>query len=188
MLNFNFNPFPVLETDRLLFERIAVEHAPRLFQWRSNEEVMRYIARPKPKTMADVVDLIHRNNDLIAKNEGLVWMLKLKDRGEYCGNILLWQLSKENHRAEVGYMLGPEFWRRGLVSEALQEVLRYAFQELYLHSIEANVDPRNEASCKLLEKTGFTREAFFRQNLLWEGEFLDTVIYSLLAVDWKAAR
>jgi ribosomal-protein-alanine N-acetyltransferase len=59
--------------------------------------------------------------------------------------------------------------------------LKYGFNTVGLHSIEANIAPENIASARLLEKAGFVREAYFRENLFFNGRFLDTVIYSILA-------
>jgi ribosomal-protein-alanine N-acetyltransferase len=65
--------------------------------------------------------------------------------------------------------------------EAVSEVIKYGFTVMRLHSIEANVNPDNKASIKLLEKNCFAREAYFKENYFYNGKFLDTVIYSLLA-------
>jgi len=188
MLELNFNPFPELETERLKLERVATVHAEAMFEMRSNDDVMRYIERPRPKSIEDIHVLIRRNNEFIDANEALILFLRVKDTDKFCGNILLWQINKDNHRGEVGYLLHPDYWRKGIVTEAVQEVLRYGFDELKLHSIEANVNPKNEPSWKLLEKCGFVREAYFRENFYWEGKFHDTMIYSLLVQDWKKSR
>jgi ribosomal-protein-alanine N-acetyltransferase len=80
-------------------------------------------------------------------------------------------------------MLLPEFNGKGIVSEAVQEVVNYGFDVMKLHSIEAIIDPLNDASAKVLEKNGFVKEAHLRENEFYEGRFLDTVIYSLLNKD-----
>jgi ribosomal-protein-alanine N-acetyltransferase len=90
-------------------------------------------------------------------------------------------LIKENYRAEVGYMLLPEFWKKGLAKEALLKVIEYGFDEMKLHSIEAHISPRNAASASLLGKTGFVKEAYFKEDFFFNGAFEDTAIYSLLA-------
>ncbi|HSI91748.1 MAG TPA: GNAT family protein, partial [Adhaeribacter sp.] len=96
------------------------------------------------------------------------------------GTICLWRFDKANHRGEIGYQLHPDFWRQGLMHEAMQAVLDFAFQTLNLHSLSANINPENLASRKLLEKNGFVQEAHFRQDFYFRGKFLDSVIFSLL--------
>ncbi|HET7899385.1 MAG TPA: GNAT family protein, partial [Flavisolibacter sp.] len=89
-------------------------------------------------------------------------------------------IEKENHRAEIGYMLEPHLQGKGLMSEALPAVVRYGFTSLQLHSIEARIDPRNKASEALLKKTGFVQEALFKENYRLNEGFADTAVFSLL--------
>jgi ribosomal-protein-alanine N-acetyltransferase len=78
-------------------------------------------------------------------------------------------------------MLLPEYWKKGLAKEALLKVIDFGFNEMKLHSIEAHISPRNTASALLLEKTGFAKEAYFKEDFYFDGAFEDTAIYSLLA-------
>src|SRR5688500_18727940 len=97
------------------------------------------------------------------------------------GNICLWNISREHHKAEIGYVLSTEYHRKGLMDEAVKQVLEYGFNSMKLHSVQANVNPGNIASIKLLEKNGFVKEAHFRENFFYNGRYLDSAIYSLLA-------
>ena len=64
--------------------------------------------------------------------------------------------------------------------EAAKKTIDFGFREMGLHSIEANINPNNLRSTKMLEKCGFVKEAHFRENYYYDGKFLDSVIYSLL--------
>ena len=88
---------------------------------------------------------------------------------------------KEHFRAEIGYMLDPQWQGKGLMQEVMDKLLDYGFSTLGLHSVEANVNPGNIASIRLLERNNFVREAYFRENYFYDGKFLDTLIYSKLA-------
>jgi ribosomal-protein-alanine N-acetyltransferase len=66
------------------------------------------------------------------------------------------------------------------MSEAMDAVLNYGFNAMRLHSLEANVDPANAASIKLLEKKGFLKEAHLKENVFFNGRFIDSAIYSLI--------
>lgn len=77
----------------------------------------------------------------------------------------------------------PEFWGNGFMHESLIKVIDFGFNKLSLHSIEANVNPANVSSITLLEKLKFKREAYFKEDYLFNGKFLDTSIYSLLETD-----
>ena len=96
------------------------------------------------------------------------------------GNIGIWQLKKEDYSGEIGYMLHPDFWRKGIMQEAVEAVINFGFNQMQLHSLEAKINPSNSASAMLLEKNNFIKEAHFKEDCFWEGEFSDTVVYSLL--------
>ncbi|HVF80502.1 MAG TPA: GNAT family protein [Flavisolibacter sp.] len=180
MLSPNFTPFPVLETERLLLRQVAPSDAPEVFFLRSNKEVMKYIDRPPAATLLDALDLIQKIETALQNNEGITWAITLKSSGELIGTIGFWRIDKEAHRAEIGYLLHPAQQGKGLMKEAINKVLHYGFSQIKLHSVEANTNVDNTASQKLLESLGFVKEAHFRENYYYNGQFLDSVIYSLL--------
>jgi ribosomal-protein-alanine N-acetyltransferase len=180
MLHVNLKTFPTLTTTRLVLRRITKQDADELFFLRSDENIMRYICKPKPKDLNDIFALIDKIDGMIASNDGIAWAMCLKDDPRLLGHISFHAFNKEHHRAEVGYMMHPQYYKQGLMDEALKAVLKFGFQTIGLHSIEANVSPENTPSRKLLERNNFIQEAHFKQNYYWEGEFLDSIIYSLL--------
>ncbi|HVF96478.1 MAG TPA: GNAT family protein [Flavisolibacter sp.] len=181
MLSPNFSPFPVLETDRLILRQVTINDAAPLFFLRSSEEVMKYIDRPKAATLQDAVDLIYRLEDVRQKNDGINWGITLKGKDEVIGTIALFHLQKENYRGEIGYLLHPLHQGKGIMKEAIKKVLDYGFSVIQLHSVEATTNVNNEISQKLLESVGFLREAYFRENYFYNGQFMDSAIYCLLA-------
>lgn len=180
MLNPNFNPFPVLTTERLVLRRFTYDDAADLFEMRSNETVMQYISRPLNNTIDDAVGLIDVIEDLLSKNDGITWCICLKNSNKYIGSIGFWRIEKNNHRAEIGYLLNPVYQGQGIMQEAVTTALDYGFNVLKLHSVEARVSPGNIASIKLLLKNKFVQEAYFKEDHLFNGRFNDTLIYSLL--------
>ena len=104
----------------------------------------------------------------------------MKDNPKLIGIIGHYRIKPENYRAEIGYMLLPEYHGKGIISEAVKEAVNYGFNAMKLHSLEAVIDPENYASAKVLEKNGFVKEAHFIEYEFFEGRFLDTVIYSIL--------
>lgn len=181
MIELNFKPFPQLETDRLILRNMTMEDAPEIFFLRSDKDVMRYIDREPAKTIKDAEDLITRILTDIDKNEAVMWAIALKEEPEkLIGTICIWKFQKEHFRGETGYILHPQHWRKGIMKEALIKVLDFGFNALNLHSVEAHISPDNIASATLLERTGFVREAYFRENFHFRGKFLDTAVYSKL--------
>jgi ribosomal-protein-alanine N-acetyltransferase len=116
----------------------------------------------------------------IDSNEGINWAITLKDNPKLIGIIGHYRIKPEHYRAEIGYMLLPEYQGKGIISEAVREAVKYGFNVMNLHSIEAIIAPENYSSAKVLEKNGFVKEAHLRENEFYEGRFLDTVIYSIL--------
>ncbi|GAA4734367.1 GNAT family N-acetyltransferase [Flavisolibacter ginsenosidimutans] len=181
MLSLHFSPFPQRETERLLLKQINEGDAPDLFSIRSDKEVMKYLDRPPAQNMNEVVALIKLITDAVNKNEGITWGIYPKTESNVLrGTIGFWRIQKENYRAEIGYLLHPSLQGKGLMYEAMKVVLNYGFNEMRLHSIEANVNPSNVASINLLERNGFVKEAYFKENCFYDGRFLDSAIYSLL--------
>lgn len=180
MLTFNFNPFPILETERLLLRRVDTTDVNEIMDLRSNPETMKFIPRPLVKTIEDALEHIAMIDGKIVANEGINWAITLKGGQKLIGIIGHYRIKPEHYRAEIGYMLLPEYHGMGIVSEAIKEVVHYGFETMQLHSIEAVIDPENYASAKVLEKNKFVKEAHFKENEFYEGRFLDSVIYSKL--------
>jgi ribosomal-protein-alanine N-acetyltransferase len=179
MLELNFSPFPNLQTERLFLRQVQLTDVNEVFRMRSNPETMKYIPRPIAKTKTDATKVIRMINRAIAKNEGINWAITYREQPELIGIIGYHRISKEGHRGEVGYMLDPAHHRKGIMQEALKAVLDYGIHELKFHTIEGVIDPGNEASEKLLQRNGFEKEAHFRENLFWDGKWLDAVHYTL---------
>ena len=181
MLSPNFSPFPELITERLELKKITTDHAADLFDMRSHKEVMKYIDRPVAQSIDEASALIKVITDRLESNDGITWGIFTKEKPtKLIGTVGFWQMQKEHYRAEIGYMLHPSLQGKGFMQEAIAEVLHYGFSVMQLHSVEANVNPDNNASKKLLSKLGFVQEAYFKENYFANGRFVDSAIYSLL--------
>ncbi len=180
MLIINFLPFQNLETERLFLRRLDENDVNEVFELRSNPETMRFIPRPLVKTTEEALGHITMINEKIDSNMGINWAITHKGNPKLLGIIGHYRIQPENFRAEIGYMLLPEYQSQGIVSEAIKTVVDYGFDVMQLHSIEAVIDPGNFASEKVLQKNGFVKEAHILENEFAEGKFWDTVIYSLL--------
>jgi RimJ/RimL family protein N-acetyltransferase len=90
-----------------------------------------------------------------------------------------------SRRAEIGYVLGRPYWGLGHIHEALQALLRYAFQILDLNRLKADIDPRNRASAKTLDRLGFQREGHLQARWIVNGEISNTWLYGLLQREWQ---
>ena len=179
-LELNFTPFPELKTERLVLRRILMEDAQALFEMRSDERVMQFLDRPRAKSIADAENLIRLIDHDIENNIGITWGVSLTGTSRLIGTMGFWNITKAHFRAEIGYLLHPDFQGKGLMMEAAKKTIDFGFREMELHSIGANINPNNLRSAKMLEKCGFVKEAHFRENYYYDGKFLDSVIYSLI--------
>lgn len=181
MLTVQFTPFPELTTARLALRQLRAGDAANMFRLRSDPEVMRYIPRPLARNEEDALALINMYNDHIKKNEAINWAITEKGTDQLIGAIGFVAIRKEHFRAEIGYILHPDFQGKGMMKEALAALMDYGFNIMKLHSIEAIIDPDNTASAALLEKSGFVKEGHFKENEFLMGRFWDTAVYSKLA-------
>jgi ribosomal-protein-alanine N-acetyltransferase len=180
MLTINFNPFPVIESPRLILRRPVAADIDELFKYRSDKELMQYIPHRYATSRAQVEETLERIDKLIAANEGINWAITLKGDDTIIGMVGYVHFYKEHYRAEIGYMLHTPYHGQGIAAEATKAAIDYGFGALQLHSIEAIVNSKNAASQKLLQRLGFTNDAFFRDYLCHDGKFMDANVYSLL--------
>jgi len=185
MLTINFHPFKNLVTERLLLRRITTDDAAAILALRGDAETMKFIPRPLAKTLDDALEHIKMINDKIEENTGINWAITQKGHSELIGIIGHYRIQPENYRAEIGYMLLPDYHGKGIVTEAIRAAVAYGFEDMKLHSIEAVIDTDNTASESVLIKNGFVKEAHILENEFFDGKFWDTVIYSLLDRNFK---
>ena len=181
MLEVDFTHQPELLTDRLRLRRLLLTDSARLHAIRSDPAVMKHIGRPVSTSEQDAIDLIQRIEADRSENKGMTWAIEQKEAPGLIGTIGYYRLKPEHHMTEVGYALGSAHWGRGLMAEALEAVVRCAFERYRFHRVEAITDPANAASRRLLEKCGFQLEGMLRENYLWNGKFLGSAIYGRLA-------
>jgi len=181
MVELNFTPFPELKTERLLLRRLETTDANEMLFLRSNDDVLRYLGREPASSVKEGEEFIVRINKAVDDNESILWGIALlSDPAVIIGTICLWNFKPENYRGEIGYILHPNHWRKGIMKEAIICVIDYGFNVLKLHSIEALLSPGNVASSALLERTGFIKEGHLKESFYFRGEFDDTLIYSKL--------
>ena len=181
MIDLNFSPFPVLETERIRLRKMTRDDADEIYFLRSDPRVMRYIDRIPAKNVEDAIIYIDDMNARMDRNEVILWAITLRPDTKLVGYVCLWRIERGNYRCEVGYMLHPALHRKGIMTETLKTVLDFSFNTLKFHSITAGINPANEASKLLLESLGFKQEAYFRESFYFNGKFIDTVFFSIIS-------
>ena len=179
---------PTIETSRLSLRSISTLDADNFYEIYSNAEVMRYWSAPPLQNKEIASKQIAEIQEGFKRGELLKWGIALRADDTLIGTVTLFHPDFTHHRVEIGYALGRPHWGKGYMQETLAAVINYAFNVLNLHRIEADVDPRNAASIRTLERLGFQREGYLRERWHVNGEIQDAFFYGLLRPDWESSN
>lgn len=177
---------PTIDTERLRLRWLTAEDVPALYDIFGDPDVCRYWSRPAMTNIEQAATLVHEIQDHFTRRTLFQWGVAERVTGEVIGTCTLAWLSAEHRRAEIGFALMRRAWGHGYMQEALAALLKFAFETLQLHRIEADADPRNDRSLALLERMGFKREGYLRERYFMNGEIQDAVICGLLRGEWRA--
>jgi [ribosomal protein S5]-alanine N-acetyltransferase len=177
MLTFEFPHFPILTTDRLILRKVITTDAESVYKLRNDPKTVEYTARPPYQNIQEAIAMVDKMEESYLQSEGISWAITLKNSDTMIGGIGFWRLIREHYRAEIGYSLLFPFWNQGIMSEALAVVLDFGFNQMGIHSVEANLNPNNLPSERILLKSGFVKEGYFRENYYFNGRFDDTLTY-----------
>ncbi|ERN52413.1 GNAT family N-acetyltransferase [Alkalihalophilus marmarensis] len=175
--------FPILETERLVLREISKNDAEGIFACFSNKHVTRYYGQDTLKNIEQAETLVEFFANSYKEKRGIRWGIELKGTQGTIGTIGFNAWSPKHKRAEIGYEIHPDHWRKGYTSEAVSKVIDYGFGDLGLTRIGAVVFIENEASNKLLTKMGFLKEGVLRDYMYQNGVAYDVNVYSLLKKD-----
>lgn len=178
--------FPIIQTNRLTLSAFSSEDVENFYLLRSNEDFMKYLGLNPMTKKTEARERIHEIIQAFKTQEGISWKISLKGENELIGYLGYWKINYRHFRGELGFGLNQAFQNKGFMSEALPEVLSFAFEKMHLHTVMADVDPKNTFSIKLLEKFAFKKEGHFRENYFFNGKFLDSAYYSLLDREFDA--
>ena len=176
----------LIPTKRLTLRFLSEADLPAVYEIFSHPEVMRYwsyLPWTDPSQAQQWLRSVQEGYD-----SGTALQLGIEQRADpaLVGTCTLFQFHPASRRAEIGYALGRPYWGAGYMHEALQAFVGYAFQTLALNRLEADIDPRNLASAKTLERLGFQKEGHLRERWIVDDEVSDTDLYGLLQREWQA--
>lgn len=174
-----------LASDRLLIRPVEAGDLPALLVVNGDDAVTVRLPYVTWKNMDDARTWYARMCGMQAGGSALQMVLIDRQLGHAIGSCLLFRYEADSARAELGYVLGRAHWGQGYMREALRAVINCAFEPLALRRLEAEVDPRNVRSARLLEQLRFTKEGLLRQRWLTKGEPCDINVYGLLRHEWQ---
>ena len=176
---------PTLQTPRLRLRPLAESDVADVFAVFSDPVVMRYWDGPVMQTLHDAMKYIDHIHLGFRHRDFFQWGIADASTDAVIGTCTLIHLSAVHERAEIGFALRQTHRGKGFGSETVQAIVEFAFTTLGLHRIEADVDPRNDRSLRLLERFGFEREGCLRERYFLNGERQDAVMMGLLRSKWK---
>ncbi|MHA6482911.1 GNAT family N-acetyltransferase [Paenibacillus sp. strain BS8-2] len=177
--------FPVLESERLKLREITKDDAVGIFDCFSNDNVTRYYGQETLQKLEQAEKFVeHFSNNYIEKR-GIRWGIERKEAKGIIGTIGFNAWLPKHKRAEIGYEIHPDHWRKGYASEAVSKVLAFGFDVMGLTRIGAVIFIDNEASNEFISKMGFQKEGVLRDYMYQDGIAHDTNVYSLLGTSFR---
>ncbi|MGS2619824.1 GNAT family N-acetyltransferase [Micromonospora sp. LZ34] len=176
-----------IRTERLHLRQHRVDDADALLAYYSDPVVARYIPwEPWTREFAATVVARRLGATGISGPESRLALVAEHER-RVVGDVILWPADGTLSRGEMGWAFHPSVSGRGFATEAVRALIDVAFGQCGMHRVFAQVDARNEASARLCERVGMVREAHLRRDHWTKGEWVDTVVYGLLAEQWHGA-
>ncbi|KMM37938.1 GNAT family N-acetyltransferase [Guptibacillus hwajinpoensis] len=169
------------ETERLKLRKLTYVDLDDVYEFCSNPKVahpMTWEVNTSREITNDFLKVVITGYE---DGESGEWAIEWKETGKVIGVAAFIEWSNNHKCIEIGYFLSENFWGRGIVTEALQELIRYGFNELNSNRIEGRCDTDNIGSQKVMRKLGMEYEGTLRKNEFIKGEFRDTQVYSILS-------
>ncbi|MFC5249941.1 GNAT family N-acetyltransferase [Streptomyces nigrescens] len=185
-----YTPAYPIRTERLDLRPVTDDDFAAIHAYQRLPEVCRYLywgPHDEAASRASVADKATRTT-LRASGDFLQLAVVVRETGTLVGDVTFVWSSSEHRQGGIGYVFHPAHTGHGYATEASRALLKLGFEELQLHRIQAELDGRNTASARLLERLGMRREGHLRENEFLDGEWSDEVIYAMLAREWRDRR
>jgi RimJ/RimL family protein N-acetyltransferase len=176
----------VIELARVRLRPLEARDGPSLYATYADPVTARYLSRPPLTDCAQGDEMAARA--VTGNADGTSVQLAIERRADHAflGMCLLFHFNEQCARAEIGYTLMREHWAQGYMAESLPGLIEHAFGPLNLNRLEADIDPRNSPSERVLLKMGFKREGLLRERWIVAGETSDSALLGLIKRDWRA--
>jgi len=181
-----FMRIPTLCTDRLVLRRITLRDTDDMYEYSKDPNVTRYLLwspHPDREYTREYIRLVKRQ---YRKGEFFDWGLELKDTGKMIGTCGITSVDYQNNSCEIGYVISAKYWGRGYASEAVRRVLGVCFDEFGFRRVEALHMYGNDASGRVMEKCGMTKEGVLRDAIFVKDEYKTVCVWSILKDEYYA--
>lgn len=174
----------VLETDRLILRKITANDACDMYEYACRPETSKYLLWSPHTSVSATKNVIEAMKNDYAAERFFDFAIIFKENSKMIGTVGFTSYDEKNQCAEAGYVISPDYWYKGIASEALAAILNFAFCELGINRVEARYMVENINSRRVMEKCQMTYEGCFRSKILVKGEFRDIGVCSILASEY----
>jgi len=182
-----FSHMPILQTPRLTLRRMRSGDCEDMYRYASRSEVTRYLLWEPHPDRAYTARYLRMLSGLYRAGQFYDWGVIDRQSEHLIGTCGFSQIDPANRCAEIGYVLSPDYWGKGIAAEALTALLNFAFCELKMRRVEAKYMVENTASRRVMEKCGMTFEGVLRSKLFVKGLFRDIGVCSILSGEYFAS-
>ncbi len=176
----------LLKGKNINLRKLKKSDAESLYLNANDYDIAKFTTLPHPYKLEHALSFIKSTHRKIRKKSAFELGIEFKKTGKVIGMASLSNIHPTDRNAELGYWLGKNFWRRGLMSEAVSLILSFGFNELKLVRIYAKVLNKNIASANLLKKFGFKYEGTMRKATVRDNTWSDLLLFSILDTEFKA--
>lgn len=179
-----FSKIPTLRTERLILRKMKPSDYIDMYEYASDERVTKYLLWNPHEDISVTRDYLKYIQTRYRTGDFYDWAVIDNETKRMIGTCGFSKLDFQNNSAEVGYVLNPTFWGKGIAVEAVLAALEFAFETLRVKRVEAKYIVGNEKSRRVMEKCGMTFEGILRKSMLIKGEYRDIGICSVIAEEY----
>jgi ribosomal-protein-alanine N-acetyltransferase len=178
--NDDFGEFPYLETKRLILRQMTLKDAQDVFEYSRNEEVSKFMPWKAHQTIEDSVTFLEMVMLGYKTKKPITWGVVVKKSNKMIGSCGFSSFESKDRRVEIAYAISNDYWKQGIMTEAVAEVIRFGFDELGLNRIQAKAIVSNVGSWRVMEKCNMKFEGILRGYSILKDEIHDLKMYSVL--------
>lgn len=179
---------PIIETKRLILRKFSKKDLNDLYEYASDNKVTQYLSWNTYKNIDMATEYIEHIIEKYTKNEIAPWGIEWKENSKLVGSIDFVQYDKKNFSAEIGYVLNRDYWNKGIMTEALKEIIRFGFENMNLIRIETKLNALNIQSERVMQKNGLKYEGTLRKKEFLKDKFIDIKYYSILRDEYHKLK
>lgn len=180
-----FVNIPRIETERLVLRKIKISDLDSVYKYASDPMVPKYLLWSPHSSIYFTKAYLREVQKHYKKQNFFDWGVTLKGENKIIGTCGFSSFNIQHNTGELGYVLGSEYWGRGIAAEAASAVIDFGFKVLNLHRIEANLMIENTQSKRVLEKCGMKFEGIKRGGVFAKGGYRDLCIFSIVREEYE---